>query len=164
MPRAHTERVLDRIHHVHYLVVASGCVTTTKIEDALGLGHSMVYYALQMLKNNKMVVEVVLGKLAIWCADEETARRAIEELKSEVRRLICRNGRTRYATPKKLLELVELDKYASKTFSRYVSLAKTKKLAYKPQALAFADALLRELFGEPQFKRGDRGPVYFVTC
>jgi len=163
MPRAHTERVLDRIHHVHYIVTSAGCVTTTKIEDALGLGHSMVYYALQMLKNNKMVVEVVLGKIAIWCADEETARRVIEELKSEVRRLLCRNGRIRYATPKKVLELIESDKQARVAFAKYVSLNKTEKLAYKPQALAFADALLRELFGEPQFKR-DRGSVYFVIC
>jgi predicted transcriptional regulator len=163
MPKAHTERVLDRIHHVHYLVVSAGCVTTTKIEDTLGLGHSMVYYALQLLKNNKMVVEVVLGKHAIWCIDEETAKRVIEELKSEVRRLVCSNGRIRYVTPKRVLELVELDKQARKTFSRYVSLNKTKNLAYKPQALAFADSILRELFGEPQFKRG-RGSVYFATC
>jgi len=163
MPRAHTERVLDRIHHVHYLVVSAGCVTTTKIEDTLGLSHSMVYYALQLLKNNKMVVEVILGKHAIWCIDEETAKRVIEELKSEVRRLLCNNGRIRYTTPKKVLELVESDKQARKTFSRYVSLTKTEKLAYKPQALAFADSILRELFGEPQFKR-DRGSVYFVTC
>jgi len=162
MPKAHTERVLDRIHHVHYLVASAGCVTTTKIEDTLGLGHSMVYYALQLLKNNKMVVEVVLGKHAIWCIDEEMAKRVIEELKSEVRRLVC-NGRIRYVTPKRVLELVELDKQARKTFSRYVSLNKTKNLAYKPQALAFADSILRELFGEPQFKRG-RGSVYFATC
>ena len=162
MLKVRTEGVLDRIHHIHYLVASAGCATTTSIEDALGLGHSMVYYALQLLRNNKMVVEVVLGKHAIWCIDEETARRAIEELKSEVRRLVC-NGRIRYTTPKRVLELVESDKQARKTFSRYVSLNKSKKLAYKPQTLAFADAILRKLFGEPQFKR-DRGSVYFVTC
>ncbi|MEM1887641.1 MAG: hypothetical protein QXY12_02645 [Pyrobaculum sp.] len=154
---------MDRIPHVYRLVVSAGCTTTTTIEDALGLSHTMAYYALRLLKNYKMVVEVVLGTLAVWCVDEETAKRSIEELKSEVRRLLCNNGRIRYTTPKRVLELIESDKYAYKVFSKYVSLGRPKKAKYKAITLAFASAVLRELFGEPKFQRGKR-PVYFVTC
>ena len=164
MPKAPREKVIDRIHHVYHLVVSAGCTTTATIEDALGLGHSMVYYALRLLKNNKMVVEVVLGKHAVWCVDEETAKRSIEELKSVVRRLLCNNGRIRYATPKRVLELIESDKYARKVFSKYVSLGRPKRGKYKPTTLAFVDSVLRELFGEPQFQRYRERPVYFVTC
>lgn len=163
MPKAPTEEVIDRLPHVYHLVVSAGCTTTTTIEDALGLSHTMAYYALRLLKNYKMVVEVVLGTLAVWCVDEETAKRSIEELKSEVRRLLCNNGR-RYATPKRVLELIESDKYAYKVFSKYVSLGRSKKGKYKPITLAFASAVLRELFGEPKFQRRGRRPVYFVTC
>ncbi len=163
MPKAYTERVLDRIHHVYHLVVSSGCVATKTVQDVLGLSHSMAYYALQLLKDYKMVTEVVLGKTAIWCADEEVARRAIEEVKSEVRRLLCNNNKMRYVTPKKALELVESDKRVREIFSRYVTFNKTKYKSYRPLALAFIDAILRELF-ESQFKRGRGGSVYLITC
>ncbi|MEM4964225.1 MAG: hypothetical protein QXT13_08770 [Pyrobaculum sp.] len=155
---------MDRLPHVYRLVASAGCTTTTTIEEALGLSHTMAYYALRLLKNYKMVVEVVLGTLAVWCVDEETAKRSIEELKSEVRRLLCNNGRIRYTTPKRALELIESDKYAYKVFSKYVSLGRPKRGKYKAITLAFASAVLRELFGEPKFQRHGGSPVYFVTC
>ncbi len=166
MPKALTEEFLNRIHHIYHLVVSLGCTTTTAIQDALGLNHTRAYYALQFLRDNEMVVEVVLGKVAIWCADEESARRTVEELKSEVRRLLCNNRgyATRYVTPKKALELVESDKRAREIFSRYVMFNKTKYKSYRPLALAFIDAILRELFGESQFRRSRGGSVYLITC
>lgn len=163
MPKTLTKKVIDRIRDVYHIIILEGCTTTVTIENALGLSHSMVYYALRLLKNNKMVVEVVLGKHAVWCVDEETAKRSIEELKSVVRRLLC-NNRIRHATPKRVMELIESDKYARKVFSKYVSLGRPKRGRYKPTTLAFVDSVLRELFGEPQFRLRRERPVYFVTC
>jgi hypothetical protein len=162
MARRRTKRVASRLQHVYELVVSAGCVTTVSVEDALGLRHSEAFYALALLKSSGKVVETLIGRYALWCRDEETAKRVIEELKSEARRLLCSNGK--YATPSRILELVESDRQAREVFSRYIPLDKTKKLSYKPQALAFADAVLRELFGEPQFRRYRDRPIYLVTC
>jgi len=163
MARRRTGRVASRLQHVYELVASAGCVTTASVEDALGLGHSEAFYTLALLKSSGKVVETLIGKYALWCRDEETAKRVIEELKSETRKLLCSNGK-RYATPSRILELAESDRQAREVFSRYIPLDKTKQLAYKPQALAFADAVLRELFGEPQFKRYRDRPIYLVTC
>jgi len=164
MARRRTKRVASRLQQIYELVVSAGCATTTSVEDALGLGHSETFYALALLKSSGKVVETLVGGYALWCRDEETARRAIEELKSEVRRLLCSNGKIRYATPKRILELAESDRQAREVFSRYVSLDKTRQQSYKPQPLAFADAILRELFGETPFWRYRERPIYLVTC
>jgi len=162
MARRRTERVASRLQHIYELVASVGCVSTASVESALGLGHSEAFYALALLKSSGKVVKTLIGKHALWCRDEETAKRAIEELKMETRRLLCSNGK-RYAMPSRILELAESDKQAREVFSRYIPLDKTK-LTYKPQALAFANAVLRELFGEPQFKRYRDRPIYLVTC
>jgi hypothetical protein len=164
MPRGQTKRVTKRTQEVVEILRADGCVTTSALQAALGLNHSEAYHTLATLKKAGKAVEVVLGKTSIWCRDEEVARRAVEELKSEVRRLLCSNGRMRYATPSRVLELAESDRQAREVFSRYIRLDKTRLQSYKPPALAFADAVLRELFGEPQFWRHRERPVYLVTC
>jgi hypothetical protein len=156
-------RVASRLQHIYELVTSAGCVTTASVEDALGLGHSEAFYALALLKSSGKVVETLIGKYALWCRDEETAKRVIEELKSETRRLLCSNGK-RYATPTRVLELVESDKHVREVFSKFIQLDKTRNQSYKPWALAFADSVLRELFGEPQFKRYRDRPIYLVTC
>ncbi len=164
MPRGMTKRVRRRLQEVVEILRNDGCATTSALQAALGLTHSKAYHVLTTLKKAGMAVKVLLGSISIWCRDEEAARRMVEELKSEVRRLLCSNGRMRYATPGRVLELAESDKQAREVFSRYVSLDKTRNQSYKPQALMFADAVLRGLFGEPQFWRHHERPIYLVTC
>jgi len=164
MPRRPTRRVGRRVQETVEILHANGCITTSALQAALGLNHSEAYHVLTALKKAGNAVEVLLGKTSIWCRDEETARRVVDELKSEVRRLLCSNGKMRYATPSRVLELVESDGQAREVFSRYVLLDKTRNQSYKPQALAFAYAVLRELFGEPPFQRYRERPIYLVTC
>jgi len=159
MPRGITERVEDRTLQIRSLLETHGCLTTTEINNALGLTHSQTFYVLEQLKNAGQAVEVVAGKLAIWCKDQETAKRLIEEFKSEVKRLLCINRWMKYVTAQKAANLIVSDKSARRLFAKYLYM--TRRGAFLPVTLSFIDYILHELLGEP-IERGARGAVYFV--
>lgn len=162
MPKNYTDRVIERMAYVYHIVVSHGCVTTTWVMSTLGLNHARVYYTLRVLKLHGRIVEVVLGKTSLWCRDEETAKRTIDELLSHMRRVLCNNG-TRYATPTRVASLLASDRQAFKVFSKYVSFDTTKRTKYRPVTLSFLNALLQMAFGDPMVD-SDQKTVYYVTC
>jgi len=66
----------------------------------------------------------------------------------------------RYATPTRVADLTTSDAQAFKLFARYIRLDMTKR--FRPAALAFIDALLRQAFGDPM--RDGEETVYYATC
>jgi hypothetical protein len=159
MPRGFTDKVIERMAQAYYIIESRGCATTATVMAELGLNHTKAYYALDMLRMHGRVVEVVLGQTSLWCRDEETAKRAVEELVSHVKRLLCNSG-MRYATPVRAANLIASDKQALRAFARYVQLDKTKHQGYKPATLAFINAVLQMAFGDPM----DGRRVYYVVC
>jgi Mn-dependent DtxR family transcriptional regulator len=156
-----TDRVFERMAQIYYIVKSQGCISTTKAMKKLGLSHSEVYHALTQLKKFGKVVEITLGKISLWCRDEETAKRTLDELASHVRRLLCSNG-MKYATSTRVANLIVSDKQAFETFAKYVEFNMTKHASFKPTTLSFINALLQTV-GDPVVRNDERS-VYYVTC
>jgi hypothetical protein len=156
VPRGTTERVEDRTLQIRALLETYGCLMTVEICNYLGLTHSQAFYVLQQLKNAGQAVEAVVGKLGIWCRDWEMAERLIEELKSEVKRLLCKS-KTKYTTPTKVAKLIMSDVSARRLFAKYIYM--TRRGGFKPVTLALINYIL-QLIGKPVER--DSRKVYFV--
>jgi len=152
-----TDEIINRMMHVYRIVESHGCVTTTTVMSELALSHSEAYYVLKLLRMRNHIVEVTVGKTAIWCIDAETAERTLDTLVSTIRRMVCSNG-MRYATPTRVAGLITSDRQAFKLFTKYIQLDRTKRFGYRPVALVFIDTLLQRV-GYPV-----RDGVYYVTC
>jgi Mn-dependent DtxR family transcriptional regulator len=160
MPRRPTERVEDRTLQIRSLLETYGCLTTTEINNALGLTHSQSYYVLEQLKNAGQAAKIMANKVAVWCKDQETANQLVESLKAEVKRLICANRRIKYVTPHKVVNLIMSDKVAKQLFAKY--LYTSRRGVPLPATLAFIDYILRELLGAPVM-RNSQTSIYFVN-
>ena len=67
MPRGITDRVSDRLNQVFGYIKNEICATTKQLMDTFGLTHSQVFYTLQILRDEGLIEEYIIGKLSIWC-------------------------------------------------------------------------------------------------
>ncbi len=67
MPRTTTDKVIERQRHILEFVKNEICVTTQQVIQTFGLTHSQVFYVLQLLKNQGVIEEYIIGKLSLWC-------------------------------------------------------------------------------------------------
>jgi len=154
MPRGVTQTILSREGEAYRLLQSEGCVTVEKVRSALGLSRTQATYVLARLQAKGQAVPVAVGKITLWCRDGETAARALEGLVAETKRLICGQ---RFATPKKLLKLINRDRKASKIFSKYVPLSPTVATT-----MSFLNTLLQTVLGQPAMYMAKGTPVYLV--
>jgi len=152
--RRRMEEVLDA-------VVREGCVTTSLLIRKYGISHTQAFHTLRLLQGEGRVVEVVVGNTALWCRDRAAAEELIRRLRDAVHRLAVSNS-FRYATPAKVLRAVQSDKDAYALFSRFIPLSRFADDHIRPVALAFADSILRSLYGDPVRYAAHRH-VYFVS-
>ncbi len=153
MPRGVTRTILSRTEEVYKLLQSEGCVTVEGVRRALGASRMQAKYVLERLQAESRAVSVAVGRVTLWCRDGETATRTLEELAAEARRLLCG---LRFATPSKLLKLINRDKKASRTFSKYVPLS-----SGVAATTSFLNALLQSILGQPAMYRGST-PLYMV--
>ncbi len=153
MPRGVTQTVLSRTEEVHKLLQSEGCVTVEGARRALGISRTQAKYVLERLQAESRAVPVAVGRVTLWCRDSETAVRTLEELAAEARRLLCG---LRFATPSRLLKLINRDKKAGRTFSKYVLLS-----SGVAATTSFLNALLQSTFGQPVMYSGST-PLYLV--
>jgi hypothetical protein len=113
----------------------------------LMLSHSQALYALRLLQRRGRVVETVVGKVALWCRDRESATAFLEEMKREVVRLVEQN-RLRYIRPKQLFELIIRDAKAREVFGRVIDV----KTSPSAKAYGVLKALLEAMYGKPVAK------------
>jgi hypothetical protein len=122
----------------------AGCLTTSALMQTLKLSHTQAFYALRLLRGAGRAVEVVVGKVALWCRDRDAAQRFVEELTAVVRRLVERH-RLRYVTPKRLFELITRDAEAREVFSRVINV----KAPPSASVYSVLKTLLEAVYGEP---------------
>ena len=153
------EKTRRRMEKALEFVAREGCVTTSALRMALNVGYSQVKHVMQYLLAEGRIVEVVVGKTALWCRDREAAEELIAKLREAAHRLASRG---RYITPSRLLQMVRRDKEAYALFTKFVKLSRIDGGYINPVALAFADSVLASLYGEPM-RRMRRKTVYVVS-
>ena len=153
MPKGATKAVLSRTEKVHRLLESEGCVTVEGARRALGASKTQAKYVLEKLQAEGRAVPAAVGKVTLWCRDAETAARTLEELISEVRRLLCG---LRFATTSRLLKLIIRNRGTVRAFSKYVRLSPEAAVA-----LSFLNALLQAALGQPAMYSGAT-PIYLV--
>ncbi len=155
-PRTET---LRRMEQVVELVTREGCISSSALCKTLGLGHTTARYIMMMLLSQGRAVEAVVGRTAVWCRSRATAEELVKQLRETAHRLASRR---RYITPTELLRMARRDKEAYALFSRFIPLSRFDGDYMSAAALAFADSILRSLYGEPVRNASSRH-VYFVT-
>jgi predicted transcriptional regulator len=148
-----------RAEKVVKLLAAEGCMSTSALRGALKLGYSSLRHVLTLLMSYGHVVEVVVGRTAVWCRDRETAEELVAKLRGAAHRLASRR---RYIRPSELLRMAQRDSETYALFSKFIPLSRFDGDRIYPTALAFADDILRSLYGESIRYAGNRH-VYFVS-
>ena len=151
-------KIAQRTEKVAELLGAEGCMSTSALCKALGIGHTPLRYVLTLLMSRGQAVEVVAGKTAIWCRDRKTAEELVAKLREAAHRLASRR---RYIKPSELLQMVRRDKEAYELFARFIPLSRFDGDGIGPVALAFANSVLSSLYGDP-VRYAPRKRVYFV--
>jgi len=154
-------KTVQRAERVAELLAAEGCMSTSALRAALGVGHSSMRYVLTLLLSWGRAAEVVVGKTAIWCRDRAAAEELVRRLRDAVHRLAASNG-FRYVTPSKILRAAQMDKEAYALFSRFIPLSRFAGDRLHPVALSFVDSILASLYGEPVIYAPNRH-VYFAA-
>jgi Mn-dependent DtxR family transcriptional regulator len=134
-------------------LLRGGCAATSTLMRELMLSHSQALYALRLLQRRGRVVEVVVGKVALWCRDRETAQCFLEEVRGAVIRLVEQN-RLRYIRPKQLFELITRDAKAREVFGRIIDV----KTPPSAKTYGVLKTLLEAMYGKPVAKS-----VYYVA-
>jgi hypothetical protein len=67
MPRGLTSKIIGRRRRIFEFIENEICVNTKQIIETFGLTHSQAFYVLQMLRNQGLVEEYVVGKMSMWC-------------------------------------------------------------------------------------------------
>jgi DNA-binding MarR family transcriptional regulator len=150
----------ERLTAARALLQREGCVSTYALRRALGVDSEEARYTAAQLVEEGEAVVVVVGRTAIWCRDRAVAEATVERLRETVHRLVVANN-MRYATPSKVLRAVQGDREAYALFSRFIPLSRIDA-RFSAVALAFADGVLRLLYGEP-VARMRRKTVYAVS-
>jgi DNA-binding Lrp family transcriptional regulator len=150
----------ERLTAARDLLRGEGCVSTYALRVALGVNNEEARYVATQLVEEGEAVGVVVGRTAVWCRDCAAAEELITRLREAVHRLAVGN-RMKYVTPAKILRVVQNDREVYAFFGRFIPISRIDKY-FSPVALAFADGLLRLLYGEPM-RRMRRKTVYVVS-
>jgi DNA-binding transcriptional ArsR family regulator len=162
MPRRRSRRIYKRMDAILSLVRKNGCMTMSQVVDALSLSHSHVYYASKDMANAGMISMMVIGKTAVLCADEDRAKRYIDEIAKMVRDIACRSG-AKFIWPSKLLDMMDIKE--RRKIEQYMGINGqriTGRKGYIPLVLAFIGAIMRRIYGNPQRYRDHH--VYITNC
>ena len=139
-------KTAQRAERAVELLAAEGCMSGSALLKALEVGHGSLRHVLMLLISSGRAVEVVVGKTAIWCRDRSTAEELISRLRAAAHRLASSR---RFVRPFNLIRMAQRDREAYVLFSKFVPLSRLDDDSLSPQALAFADGILRSLYGEP---------------
>lgn len=148
-----------RLNRVEKLLAQWGCISVAVLARELRISHSQAYHLLNVMLMYGGV-KMVVGKTAILCRDRKAAEDTIARLRETVHRLAIEN-KMKYATPSKILRVVKNDREAYSLFSKFIKLSRINE-RFSPVALAFADAILKSLYGEPALRQQSR-LIYVVT-
>ena len=153
-------KVLDRLVTARALLQREGCVSTYALAKSLGADSEEARYVALQLVEGREAVFVVIGRTAIWCRSRAEAEALVERLRETVHRLALSNN-MKYATPSKILCAAQRDRDAYLLFSKFIKLSRIDD-RLSAVTLAFADGILRLLYGEPM-SHMRRKTVYFVS-
>lgn len=159
MPIRRSRRIYERMDAILSLVRKNGCMPMSQVADALSLSHSRVYYASKDMANAGMISMMVIGKTAVLCADEDRAKRYIDEVAKMVHDIACRGG-AKFIWPSKLLDMMDIKE--RRKIERYMGMRITGRKGYMPLVLAFIGAVMRRIYGNPQRYRDHH--VYTTNC
>jgi hypothetical protein len=67
MPRGLTSKIIVRQRRIFEFIENEICVNTKQVIETFGLTHSQAFYVLQMLRNQGLIEEHVVGKMSMWC-------------------------------------------------------------------------------------------------
>jgi hypothetical protein len=126
---------------------------------ALSLSHSRVYYISRDMANDGMISMMVIGKIAMLCPDEDSAKRYIDEIAKMIHDIVCRSG-TKFIWPSKLLDMMDIKQRLK--IERYVGMRITGRRGYAPPVLVFLGAIMRQIYGDPH--RYKNHSVYITNC
>jgi hypothetical protein len=158
MPRGTSKKVKIRAEEVAHLLRSRGCILTRDVV-ALGFSESQAKHVLMYLASQGRAVHVVVGRISVWCYSGGSAKKHINRLRRALHAALCA-AKVRFASPKKVFEIIEADKAVAKLFSRYVRLD-SKDVA----TLQLINGFLELTYGKPTFIRNrGRTPVYMVSC
>jgi len=141
------------------LVRKNGCMPMSQIMNALSLSHSQMYYVAKDMANDGMISMMVIGKIAVLCADEDRAKRYIDEIAEMVHGIACRNG-AKFIWPSKLLDMMDVKE--RRKIEQYMGMRITGRKGYIPPVLAFLGAVMRRIYGDPQRYRDHH--IYVTNC
>ena len=159
MSRRRSRRTYEHMNSVLSLVRKNGCMTMSQVMNALSLSHSHVYYISKDMANAGMISMIVIGKIAVLCADEDRAKRYIDEIAEMVHDIACRNG-AKFIWPSKLLDMMDVKQ--RRKMEQYVGMRITGRIGYIPSVLAFLGAVMRRIYGNPQRYRDHH--MYVTNC
>jgi len=146
-----------RMLRVIELLQRDGCVSVSVLMRALRISHSQAYHLMRVAVVAGGV-KLRLGRTAILCRDRAEVEALVRRLKETVHRLA--NG-MKYVTPTAILRATLRDRDAYALLSRFISLRRGMS-RFPPAVLAFANDLLRLLYGEPLLHTS-RKTVYLVS-
>jgi ribosomal protein S25 len=149
----------ERLTATRDLLRREGCVSTYALTKRLGLNSEEARYVAAQLVEEGEAVGVIIGRTAVWCRDRAAVEELMTRLKETVHKLAVGN-KMKYVTPAKILRVVQNDREAYALFSRFIPLSRIDRY-FSPVALAFADGVLRMLYGESVHTR--RKAIYFVS-
>ena len=140
----YARKIRARVEQVVELLARNKCIATSVVMRELGLNHTEAYYTLRLLQTQGCAVEMVLGRVAIWCISRNAANELLEELRETAVQLV-KQHRLRYVTPKRLYTLVARDHKAQELFSRVIGIGN------KPSTAMYTalKALLGAVYGDP---------------
>ena len=67
MPKGQTDRITARQCRAYEFIKNEICINTKQLMQEFGLTHSQAFYVLNMLKDQGLVEEYVIGKMSMWC-------------------------------------------------------------------------------------------------
>ena len=132
----------------------AGCATSSALTERMRVRRNELFYALDRLRKEGRVEAVSLGRAALWCINGAAAEAVLAKLIEALKSLLCR--RSRFATPKEVLQLVAEDKEMRNLFSRHMT------LRLNPATIQLIDALMTRAFGKPI--RRSRSHIYLIQC
>ena len=150
-----------RLSHVEELLRRVGCVSVSALMQELRISHSHAYHLLNVMLVLRRGVKVALGRVAVLCRDREAAEEAVHRLREVVHKLVVEN-KARYVTASKALRLVAGDRDAYALFRRFIPSLRLGATRFPAVALAFMNAVLRSLYGEPMLRQR-RQLIYATT-
>ena len=148
-----------RLSRVEEILRIYGCVSVTVLARELRVSHRQAYHMLNVMLLMGKGVKMVVGKTAILCRDRKAAEDTIARLRETLHRLAVEN-KMKYATASKVLRAALRCKDAYELLSRFVTLRRNME-HFPPVALAFVDAILKSLYGEPALRQHRR--LIYVT-